>query len=108
MIISEAPDIRNWFSTYVYESPATLDLECGFNGFIKSKGPFKNIKSEEGIDGEKNKILEIPENPKDPSDDNDGDCVGRPCDESNNVCEKVHEDSEDEYQEVFISFPELN
>lgn len=99
MIISEAPDIRNWFSSYAYESPATLGLGCDFRDLVAS---------EEGIDGEKDKILEVTENPIDSSDDNDVICVERPFDEFTKVCERLAEDSEQEFhQEVFTYVPKL-
>ncbi|RWR87419.1 hypothetical protein CKAN_01636000 [Cinnamomum micranthum f. kanehirae] len=89
---SEAPDIRNWFSSYAYESPATLGLGCDLHGLVTS---------EEGIDGEEDKILEVTENPIDSSDDNDGDCVERPFDKLTKGSGRSTEDSEQEtHQEI--------
>lgn len=99
MIISEAPDIRNWFSSYAYESPATLGLGCDFHGLVTS---------EEGIDGEEDKILEVTENPIDSGDDNDGDCVERPFDKLTKVCGRSTEDSEQESHQEVIFFFSLN
>lgn len=99
VIISEAPDIRNWFSSYAYESPATLGLGCDFHDLVAS---------EEGIDGEKDKIIEVTENPIDSSDDNDVVCVERPSDKLTKVSGKLAEDSDQEFhQEVFTYVPKL-
>ncbi|KAJ8632106.1 hypothetical protein MRB53_025442 [Persea americana] len=88
---SEAPDIRNWFSSYAYESPATLGVGCDFHDLVASE--------EEGIEGEKDKILEVTENPIDSSDDNDVVCVERPFDEFTKVSGTLTEDSEQEFHQ---------
>lgn len=62
MILSEPPDIRNWFSSYEYESPAT-------------------VTSEEGNDHGKENILERIADSKDQNDDEDDVCVKRPYDQ---------------------------
>jgi len=50
LVLSEPPDLRNWFSSYEYQSPQLSEIqELGFSSFEKDDLVIEENDTEEGI-----------------------------------------------------------